>query len=119
MQFHVHHYHDHDPQIEGLLRGIGRKLDEMKELIMASLDEMKQSISALSAEVGEETTIVASVATLIDGLNERLKNAVATAADLDDLKSQVTNIMTAAVANKQVLAQKVQEGTPAQPAAPA
>ena len=84
-----------------MLRGKLNRIIISQEHIMATLDD-------IVADVTAETTAIASVATLIQGLRDQIANAGLTPAD----QAKVDAIFAAAEANKAALATALDANVP-------
>jgi hypothetical protein len=105
---HEHNIHA-DPELTGLLRDLNRKLDSIiktQEKMMATLDEVLADVTA-------ETTQIASISALIDGLRQQLADALAGATLPPATQAKIDEIFTAAEANKAAIAKALAANTPA------
>lgn len=104
MKFEIHHHHHFPDELVGMLRTIIRN----QEKIMATLDEVLADVTA-------ETTLIASLGTLITGLKDQLAAALADTTLPPEVQAKVDAIFAAAEANKTALANAVSANTPASP----
>lgn len=79
---------------------------------------MINGIDQLKQEIAENTTIQQSVATLVTGMAEQLRQLAQNATDLEDLKRQVQEAANTLDANNAALQDVVTQNTPAPPAPP-
>jgi hypothetical protein len=107
---HEHNIHA-DPELTGLLRGINSKLDSIiktQETMMATLDEVLADVTA-------ESTDIASLSALIDGLRQQVADALAGTTLPPATQAKVDAIFTAAEANKAAIAKALAANTPPTP----
>ena len=99
MKIDVHHYVHHDPAVTGRLESIITFMEE----IMAALDDLR-------AEVARNTSLEQSAVTLIQGIAQQLKDAIAAndPAALTDLTNQLS-------ASADALGAAITANTPAAP----
>ena len=95
----------HDPEIARRLERIEHALLRMENTIMATLKDIQD-------DVASETTVIASVITLLDGLSQQLKDALAA-----NDPAAIQAVVDAIDANKKTLADAVTANTPAAPPA--
>jgi predicted nucleic acid-binding Zn-ribbon protein len=97
--------------ILAVLARIFSKLQTL-ETKMSQLDDQ---IQALQTEVTNDTTVIGSAITLIQGFNQRLADAIAAALAAGATQTQLqalTDLKTTLTANDQALADAVAAGTP-------
>jgi peptidoglycan hydrolase CwlO-like protein len=92
---------------------IDASLDELQFLLglIARGDEMTQAVQDLTREVSETRTVVDSAVKLIQGLKQRLDDAIGDDAALQKLSQDLDQ-------QQQALAAAVAAGTPADPQTP-
>jgi methyl-accepting chemotaxis protein len=110
MKIEIVHYHYQRPanEVPPWATTLLRRFDlviNTQESLMASLDALKASVSDLAAKVAAQTSLDASTATLIQGLNQQNKDLAAQIAslqvgsvtqdDIDALAKQVSDTATA------------------------
>lgn len=126
----IHHHYQHPakevpPWALELLDKIDLVIN-LQESSMTSIDALKAAITDLAAKVAAQTSLDASTATLIAGLNQQNKDLAAqiaglqvgniTQEDIDALAKQVGDTATAIDAGMATLQAAVPAGTPAAPA---
>jgi hypothetical protein len=108
-----HHHHDSPwdeaPPWAIELREMGLIILQNQETLMATLDEVLSDVTA-------ETTAIQSLAALIDGLRQQVKDALSGVTLPPDAQAKVDAIFTAAETNKAAIAKALAANTPAPPA---
>ena len=77
-----------------------------------AMSAISDAVAALSAKVTAENTVIASAVTLLQGLSQQLKDALANAADDAAAVQAVTDITTSIDQQTQTLAAAVATNTP-------
>jgi hypothetical protein len=103
---HEHTIHA-DPELTGLLRDLNRKLD----LIIKNQETMMATLDDVLADVTAETTQIASLSALIDGLKQQVADALAGATLPPATQAKIDEIFTAAEANKAAIAKALAANT--------
>lgn len=80
-------------------------------LILEKLKHMAATLDDVLKDVTDESTVIDGISTLLSGLQQQLKDALANAAD----KAKVDAIFAAAESNKAKLAKALTDNTPAAP----
>ena len=113
--FSKHYYLDQHAEfrLETLLHSQFR---EIKELIMANAQDVKVKLDALTANVAEETTVIASMSTFLDNLEAQMKalqDAAAAAGNIpQDILDEIDALQSAVSANKATITSKITQNTP-------
>ena len=92
-----------------------KQLELINQLLKDS-KTMAIDFTALTNEVANQTTIDASVITLVNGLAAQIVDAVKNAADLAAAQAQVSSLAAQFAANNALVAAAVAANTPAEPA---
>lgn len=82
-------------------------------VILERLNKMAATLDDVLKDVTDESTVIDGISTLLSGLQQQLKDALANAAD----KAKVDAIFAAVESNKAKLAKAVTDNTPAAPTA--
>ncbi len=112
LQLHVNHSLD-GASLE-LLARLVCLLERKEDLMSVALDELRAALAELEADVTTQTDVTQSAVRLLEGLSAQLADAVASAVDLDDLRSRVQNLNASLDTQRNTLAAAVAANTPAQ-----
>jgi hypothetical protein len=87
-------------------------LERKEDAMSVALDELNASMAQLEQRVSEANTAMGSAALLIQGLADEIRNAAASAEDLDGLRQRLNNITGVLDTQGDALAEAVAANTP-------
>lgn len=87
-------------------------LERKEDAVSVALDEFRASMTQLEQRVTEANTAMGGAVLLIEGLADEIRNAAASAQDLDGLRQRLNNITAVLDTQGDALAEAVAANTP-------
>ncbi len=106
-----------DAIIDRLASRIASKLQPMAIAILNKENKIMASIQDVQNDVTAETSLIDSVSTLMAGLQQQIKDALAGVTLPPAVQAQIDAVFTTAESNKAAITKAIADNTPVPPAA--